>query len=73
MFLDAAPLDSPLKLKQVNADSHLAKRLAELGLRCGTPIKVALKTSGGGRIIYVNGSRVALGADLVKQMEVEAL
>jgi ferrous iron transport protein B len=48
----------------MNADGapeSLRRRLAELGLRPGAQVRVVQRTAGGGRIVDVAGSRVALG------------
>lgn len=61
--LAEAPLAIPLTLSAV-PDEH-AWRLSRLGLRPGAAFAVLGASAGGGRIVSVAGSRVALGAALL--------
>ncbi|RRJ87327.1 ferrous iron transport protein A [Gulosibacter macacae] len=45
------------------AEGALRRRLAELGLRCGECVCPMQRTPGGGRILVVGGSRLALDRD----------
>lgn len=51
-------------------DPSVRRRLAEMGLRSGARITLGPRTAGGGRIIHVNGTRVALGRELVRTVTV---
>lgn len=64
-----APLATPLTLSTV-PDEH-AWRLSRLGLRRGVAFTVLRRSTGGGRIVSVAGSRVALGAALLTRLRVE--
>lgn len=48
------------------------RRLAELGLRAGAVIEAGQRTSGGGRVVSVDGSSLALGAPLLPLVQVSA-
>ncbi|MDR1237630.1 MAG: ferrous iron transport protein A [Propionibacteriaceae bacterium] len=69
--LKNAPLRSTLVLRQGGAQAELCQRLAVLGLRPGTAFQLVQKTSGGGRMARIGQSRVAIGAELAGQLEVE--
>lgn len=64
-----APLATPLTLSEV-PDEH-AWRLSRLGLRPGTGFSILRRSTGGGRIVAVDGSRVALGAALLRGLRAE--
>lgn len=66
-----APLDTPLTVVSVDAATDHRRRLGTLGLREGATIRLLARTIGGGRIALVSGSRIALGADLLRQLRVE--
>lgn len=72
MTLDRAPIGSKLTLVAAHAEPGLCRRLATLGMRCGAPVRVVSRTSGGGRVVAVAGSRVALDRSLMQQLEVRA-
>jgi ferrous iron transport protein A len=64
-----APLATPLTI--VGLPVGLARRLTRMGLREGTSFSVLRRSSGGGRVVAVAGSRVALGASVLRQVVVE--
>jgi Fe2+ transport system protein FeoA len=66
--LASAPLDTPLTLVSVDGVAAHRQRLSTLGLREGASFRLLTRTIGGGRIALVAGSRIALGADLVRQL-----
>lgn len=45
-------------------------RLAELGIRVGANVQPLHRTSGGGRVVSVAGSRIALDSDTAQQIQV---
>lgn len=47
--------------------------MRELGLRPGTELTVIQKAAFGGRVININGSRLAVDAASTRKMEVEAV
>ncbi|MFT4296428.1 MAG: ferrous iron transport protein A [Micropruina sp.] len=67
--LAEAPVATPLTLSAV-PDEH-AWRLSRLGLRPGTAFSVIRASAGGGRIVSVAGSRVALGSALLRGLLAE--
>lgn len=71
MDLASAPLDTPLTLLGVAASTS-RQRLATLGLREGASFRLLTRTIGGGRIVLVGGSRIALSRDLVRLLRAEA-
>jgi Fe2+ transport system protein FeoA len=71
MDLASAPLDTPLTLLSVGASTS-RQRLATLGLREGASFRLLTRTIGGGRIVLVGGSRIALSRDLVRLLRAEA-
>ncbi len=62
----------PATVSSVVGDPHIRRRLAEMGLRPGAHIEVLHRTTGGGRVVSVDGARVALDADLSKAIVLEA-
>ena len=72
MDLADAPLDTPLTLVAVAGPAPNRRRLATLGLREGVPFRLLTRTIGGGRILLVCGSRIALGRELVHLVRAEA-
>ena len=57
--------------RRSRADAPCAT-LAELGLRVGSHVRCVQRTSGGGRIVDVSGSRIALGRDVLESVEAVA-
>ena len=72
MDLTNAPLDTPLTLLTVGGAVTSRRRLATLGLREGASFRLLTRTIGGGRIVLVAGSRIALSKDLVRQLRAKA-
>lgn len=71
MSLDAAPLGSPLTLVRTEGSPELCRRLAALGIRRGAQVNLVHATSGGGRVLSVAGSRIALDRSMLKRLFVE--
>jgi ferrous iron transport protein A len=72
MDLARAPLDTALTLVQIDGSAENRRRLATLGLREGAAFRLLTRTIGGGRILLVAGSRIAIGRELVRQLRAEA-
>lgn len=71
--LATAPLRVVLHVENADgAPESLRRRLAELGLRTGAQVRVLQRTAGGGRIVDVAGSRVALGRAVLEAVTVAA-
>ncbi|MEI2643925.1 MAG: FeoA family protein [Candidatus Nanopelagicales bacterium] len=60
MTLDEAP--GAATVTAVQATGPAARRLAELGVRVGSHVRVLYRTTGGGRVLALDGSRVAIDA-----------
>lgn len=71
MNLVKAPLGTPLTLVSAADDDGAAHRLASLGLRVGSRFSLIAKTAGGGRVVLVAGTRVALGRSLLRELRAE--
>ena len=67
--LARAPIGIELRVVGAVGPTALTRRLSELGLRVGSHVRCVQKTSGGGRIIDVAGSRVALGRDVLESVK----
>ncbi|HSN11486.1 MAG TPA: FeoA domain-containing protein, partial [Propionibacteriaceae bacterium] len=53
-------------------DPTQRRRLATLGLRDGASFTLLARTIGGGRIVLVGGSRIALVRELVRRLHARA-
>ncbi len=69
--LGSAPLGAPLTLLEADLDAASAQRLASYGLRAGARFSVLSRTPGGGRVVLVAGSRVAVGKALLCGLRAE--
>jgi len=65
--LASAPLGTSLTLVGID-DAANRRRLATFGLREGATFRLLTRTIGGGRIVLVGGSRIALSRDLVHRL-----
>lgn len=63
------PLGEVFHVGAVSAPPRVLRRLAELGVRAGTQLTVLRRTAGGGRILAVAGSRVAVDAWTARTIE----
>ncbi len=70
MTLDRAPLGRRLLLQDASSAAAV-RRLTALGLRRGAEVTLLHRTSGGGRVAVVGGTRIALGPGVLKQVQVE--
>lgn len=55
----------------VDMATPTARRLAELGVRIGSHVRVLYRTTGGGQVLALDGSRVAIDARTAAAIEVE--
>ncbi|GAB77412.1 Fe2+ transport system protein FeoA [Austwickia chelonae] len=62
------PLGVSHTLDSVTVVDGPRRRLSELGLRPGARLTVLRRTAGGGRIVSVDGSRIALDAQITHQL-----
>ena len=67
--LARAPIGTELRVIGAVGPTALTRRLAELGLRVGSHVRCVQRTSGGGRIVDVAGSRIALGRDVLESVQ----
>ena len=67
--LARAPIGTELRIVDAVGPTALSRRLAELGLRVGSHVRCVQRTSGGGRIVDVAGSRIALGRDVLELIQ----
>jgi len=70
--LARAPIGIDLRVIGAVGPTALTRRLSELGLRVGSHVRCVQKTAGGGRIIDVAGSRIALGRDVLDSVQTVA-
>ncbi|MDO5534572.1 MAG: FeoA family protein [Propionibacteriaceae bacterium] len=71
--LAAAPLAVPMLLTATHPDADVARRLASLGLRRGVRVSLVQKLAGGGRIVSVNGGRIAVDAGVLTHLVAEPI
>ncbi len=70
MTLDDAPSGQAAVLAPVRGERRLARRLAELGLRAGESVVPLRRVAGGGRLLQVAGSRLAVDRGVLRQLVV---
>lgn len=69
--LDRCALSTTLVVLDAASTPEVTRRLSELGLRPGAHIRLVQRTAGGGRVLDIAGSRVALGRDLLRVVSAE--
>lgn len=70
MTLNQAPLHELLVLVDADLEVGEARRLLRLGLRPGARLRLLQRLAGGGRVVSVEGARVALGHALLEKLTV---
>lgn len=55
----------------VDGTTAMQRRLAEMGVRVGSHIKVLYRTTGGGRVLSVDGARIAIDSGLAAAIHAE--
>jgi ferrous iron transport protein A len=65
MSLAQAPIGAELRVLSTGGPPDLTRRLAELGLRPGSHVRCVQRCAGGGRVVDVAGSRIALGREVL--------
>ena len=68
--LDSEPCGSALTVTATRGDAGLVRRLAELGVRRGESVLPLHRTAGGGRLVAVGDSRVALAREVLRAVAV---
>lgn len=71
--LARAPIGIELRVVGAAGPTGLTRRLAEFGLRTGSHVRCVQRTVGGGRIVDVAGSRIALGRDVLAVVQAEVV
>ena len=72
MTLDDAPLGELTLVTSAEVEGDLARRLAELGIRRGQSVTPLHATSGGGRVLAVGDTRLALARSVLRRIEVSS-
>lgn len=72
MTLAQAKIGSTVTVEKLHLTAALEQRLSILGLIEHTPLKVITKKGDGIMVIMVRGTRLALGANITKGIEVNA-
>ncbi|GAA4404152.1 hypothetical protein GCM10023168_16410 [Fodinibacter luteus] len=67
--LARAPIGTEQRVVATAGPTVLVRRLSELGLRPGSHVRCVQRTSGGGRVVDVAGSRIALGRDVLESVQ----
>jgi Fe2+ transport system protein FeoA len=70
--LDDAPLGESALVAATDVDPSLGRRLAELGIRAGQHVTPLHRTSGGGRVLAVGDTRLALARTVLRRIQVSA-
>lgn len=70
MTLNQVPVGSSARLASTSAHPS-SRRLAELGLRPGADVQVMRRTSGGGRLLGLGHSRMAVDRATLRSLDVE--
>ncbi|WP_114046137.1 FeoA family protein [Acidipropionibacterium virtanenii] len=77
--LDLRPVDESLAscvvdeervLVRAEGDLRMRRRLAALGLRRGAPVTLMMRTAGGGAVVSVAGSRIALDRSMLRSLHI---
>jgi Fe2+ transport system protein FeoA len=69
--LDDAPAGWSVVVAGTDAEPGLARRLAELGIRAGARVTPLHRTAGGGRVLAVSDTRLALARRVLRQVAVD--
>ncbi len=72
MTLNQSKIGAIVNVSKLHLDAALEQRLSILGLIEHTPLKIITKKGDGIMVIMVRGTRLAIGADISKGIEVEA-
>jgi len=68
--LDSVPSGRAVTVTATRGDTGLVRRLAELGVRRGEAVLPLHRTAGGGRLVAVGDSRVALAREVLRAVDV---
>ena len=70
--LSSVPVGQPVQLEKIDAGRRLKHRLTELGLTPGVILTV-IQNNGGPILISVRDSRIAIGREMAKKIQVTPL
>ena len=70
--LSCVPVGQPVQLDKIDAGRRLKHRLTELGLTPGVILTV-IQNNGGPILISVRDSRIAIGREMAKKIQVTTL
>lgn len=74
MTLDEAPTGVAVTVdSSAFGTSTHRRRLAELGIRAGTTLRLLIRTSGGGAIVSIGDDRIALSREVLRGVGVHEL
>lgn len=71
--LSHAPTGQAVAVVAVGGEGALVRRLAELGIRAGATVTALHRTAGGGRVIEVAGSRIAVARTVLRAIETRGI
>ncbi|MFZ2260926.1 ferrous iron transport protein A [Luteococcus japonicus] len=71
LSLAKAPIGQPLTLVRAEGTPESCRRLSALGIRRGAQVLLMHTTAGGGRVMQVAGSRIALDRSMLGKLFVE--
>ncbi len=69
--LDQVPAGAALVVHAVDGSPALVRRLAELGIRRSAVVTPIHRTAGGGGVVDVAGSRIALAVSVLRSIHAE--
>jgi Fe2+ transport system protein FeoA len=67
--LDEVPGEATVTV--VDGTTAIQRRLAEMGVRAGSHVTVLYRTTGGGRVVSVDGARIAIDSRLAAAIHAE--
>ena len=67
--LSTVPMGHPIRLAKIKAGRRLTHRLTELGLTPGVEFSI-IQDNGGPLLIEVRGSRIAIGREMARKIQV---
>lgn len=70
MNLSEGTIENTYIVEKLNLPVNLERRLEALGLISGTPLKILNSKKQGAVIIYVRGSRFAVGYNIAKNIKI---
>lgn len=71
LTLASAPLREALLVVRLRTAPELTKRLGTFGVRPGAHVEILQRATGGGRIVAVAGSRIALDRVILAAIDAE--